>query len=92
MRDEYKIKELNPRETPYAERANSRSNDILNDGVKPYIVKSHDIHLDNEYREWIQEIKKRYQFYSASDDAQKLQQLVGEIPQFRVFHTQQIAL
>lgn len=161
MRDEYKIKELNPRETPYAERANSRSNDILNDGVKPYIVKSHDIHLDNEYREWIQEIKKRYQtsqvkaavkinseqllfnwqlgrdlvvrraeekwgkgvveqvsldlqaefpgvqgfsttnlwymkkwyqFYSASDDAQKLQQLVGEIPQFRAFHTQQIAI
>lgn len=27
---------------------------------KPFIVKSHDVHLDSEYREWIQDIKQRY--------------------------------
>lgn len=27
---------------------------------KPFIVQSHDIHLDSEYREWLLEVKKRY--------------------------------
>ena len=27
---------------------------------KPFIVKSHDIHLDSEYSDWITEIKQRY--------------------------------
>ena len=27
----------------------------------PYIVKSHDVHLDDEYRGWITEIELRYQ-------------------------------
>lgn len=27
---------------------------------KPFIVKSHDIHLDEDYRKWINEIKERY--------------------------------
>ena len=28
---------------------------------KPFIVKTHDVQLDAEYREWIQELKQRYQ-------------------------------
>ncbi len=28
---------------------------------KPYVVKSHDVHLDDEYRGWLAEIKQRYQ-------------------------------
>lgn len=27
---------------------------------KPYEVKTHDVKLDSEYRDWIQEIKQRY--------------------------------
>ena len=27
---------------------------------KPFVVKSHDINIDAEYREWILEIKQRY--------------------------------
>lgn len=28
---------------------------------KPYVVKTHDFHMDSEYREWITELKQRYQ-------------------------------
>lgn len=28
---------------------------------QPFVVKSHDIHLDSDYRDWIAEIKQRYQ-------------------------------
>jgi predicted nuclease of restriction endonuclease-like (RecB) superfamily len=28
---------------------------------KPYVVKTHDVKLDSEYRDWIQELKQRYQ-------------------------------
>ena len=28
---------------------------------KPFIVKSHDIHLNSEYTEWITDLKQRYQ-------------------------------
>ena len=27
---------------------------------KPFAVKSHDIHLDSQYFEWLKEIKNRY--------------------------------
>lgn len=30
-------------------------------GDKTFVVKSQDIHLDSDYREWIAEIKQRYQ-------------------------------
>ena len=30
-------------------------------GDKPFLVKTHDIHLDSDYRDWIAEIKQRYQ-------------------------------
>ena len=28
---------------------------------KPFVVKTHDVHLDSEYRDWIAELMKRYQ-------------------------------
>lgn len=28
--------------------------------AEPYIVKSHDIHIDNDYADWIADIKNRY--------------------------------
>ena len=28
---------------------------------KPFVVKTHDVHMDSEYREWIAELKQRYQ-------------------------------
>ena len=28
--------------------------------AEPYIVKSHDIHIDADYADWIADIKKRY--------------------------------
>ncbi|MBO5569993.1 MAG: DUF1016 domain-containing protein, partial [Clostridia bacterium] len=30
-------------------------------GEKPFVVKSHDVFMDSEYREWITELKQRYQ-------------------------------
>ena len=30
-------------------------------GDKPYVVKTHDVHLDSDYRNWITEIKQRFQ-------------------------------
>ena len=27
---------------------------------EPYVVKSHDIHIDSEYADWIADIKNRY--------------------------------
>ena len=30
-------------------------------GDKPYVVKTHDVHLDSDYRNWIAEIKQRFQ-------------------------------
>ena len=30
-------------------------------GEKPFVVKSHDVLMDSEYRDWIAELKQRYQ-------------------------------
>lgn len=30
-------------------------------GDKPYVVRIHDVHLDSDYRNWIAEIKERFQ-------------------------------
>lgn len=27
---------------------------------KPFIVKSHDVHLDSDYRQWLSDLKSRY--------------------------------
>ena len=40
-------------------RAGEGGGSILDN--KPYVVKTHDVQLDAEYREWIQELKQRYQ-------------------------------
>ena len=32
--------------------------------AEPYIVKSHDIHIDADYADWIADIKSRYLFYA----------------------------
>ena len=43
--------------------------------AEPYIVKSHDIHIDADYAEWIANIKSRYLFYA--EKIKKLKQLVS---------------
>ena len=32
--------------------------------AEPHIVKSHDIHIDSDYADWIVDIKSRYLFYA----------------------------
>ena len=43
--------------------------------AEPHIVKSHDIHIDNDYADWIADIKSRYLFYA--EKIKKLKQLVS---------------
>lgn len=43
--------------------------------AEPYIVKSHDIHIDADYADWIADIKSRYLFYA--EKIKKLKQLVS---------------
>ena len=45
--------------------------------AEPHIVKSHDIHIDNDYADWIADIKSRYLFYA--EKIKKLKQLVSVI-------------
>lgn len=45
--------------------------------AEPYIVKSHDIHIDADYADWIADIKSRYLFYA--EKMEKLKQLVSVI-------------
>ena len=42
--------------------------------AEPHIVKSHDIHIDSDYADWIVDIKSRYLFYA--EKIEKLKQLV----------------
>ena len=42
--------------------------------AEPHIVKSHDIHIDADYADWIADIKSRYLFYA--EKIEKLKQLV----------------
>ena len=37
-----------------------KDNNDIQPQAEPYIVKSHDIHIDNDYADWIADIKKRY--------------------------------
>lgn len=32
--------------------------------TEPYIVKSHDIHIDTDYADWTADIKHRYLFFA----------------------------
>lgn len=43
--------------------------------AEPYIVKSHDIHIDADYADWIADIKCCYLFYA--EKIKKLKQLVS---------------
>lgn len=45
--------------------------------AEPYIVKSHDIHIDADYANWIADIKSRYLF--CAKNIEKLKQLVSVI-------------
>ena len=38
----------------------AQENKDIQPQVEPYIVKSHDIHIDNDYADWIADIKSRY--------------------------------
>ena len=42
---------------------------------QPCMVKSHDIHIDAEYAEWIAELKHRYRYGRTVDSRQLLQRL-----------------
>ena len=44
---------------------------------EPYIVRSHDIHIDADYADWIADIKSRYLF--CAKNTEKLKQLVSLI-------------
>lgn len=38
----------------------TQENKNIQPQAEPYIVKSHDIHIDNDYADWIADIKNRY--------------------------------
>ena len=38
----------------------TQKNKDIQPQAEPYIVKSHDIHIDTDYSDWIAEIKHRY--------------------------------
>ena len=52
----------------------TQDNKDIQPQVEPYIVKSHDIHIDAD---WIADIKSRYLFYA--EKMEKLKQLVSVI-------------
>lgn len=45
--------------------------------AEPYIVKSHGIHIDADYADWIVDIKSRYLF--CAKNIERLKQLVSVI-------------
>ena len=45
--------------------------------AEPYILKSHDIHIDADYTDWIVDIKSRYLLYV--ENMKKLKRLVSVI-------------
>lgn len=42
----------------------TQENKDIQPQAEPYIVKSHDIHIDADYADWIADIKSRYLFYA----------------------------
>lgn len=55
----------------------TQENNDIHPQAEPYIVKSHDIHIDADYTDWIADIKSRYLFYA--EKIKKLKQLVSVI-------------
>ncbi|MBE6340599.1 MAG: hypothetical protein E7069_07685 [Bacteroidales bacterium] len=62
--------------------------------AEPYIVKSHDIHIDADYADWIADIKSRYLFYVENmrklkrlvsvNDAEKMHQVGAELMRLKL--------
>ena len=52
----------------------TQENKDIQPQAEPHIVKSHDIHIDSDYADWIVDIKSRYLFYA--EKIEKLKQLV----------------
>ncbi|MBQ3944123.1 MAG: hypothetical protein II670_00740 [Alphaproteobacteria bacterium] len=52
-----------------------QENKDIHPQAEPHIVKSHDIHIDNDYADWIADIKSRYLFYA--EKIKKMKQLVS---------------
>lgn len=55
----------------------TQDNKDIQPQAEPYIVKSHDIHIDADYADWIADIKSRYLFYA--EKIKRLKQLVSVI-------------
>ena len=53
----------------------AQENKDIQPQAEPHIVKSHDIHIDADYADWISDIKSRYLFYA--EKIKKLKQLVS---------------
>lgn len=51
--------------------------DDIQPQAEPYIVKSHDIHIDNDHADWIADIKSRFLFYA--ENMEKLKRFVSVI-------------
>ena len=48
----------------------AQGNKDIQPQAEPYIVKSHDIHVDADYADWIADIKSRYRSAQVSRCAQ----------------------
>ncbi|MBR4689353.1 MAG: hypothetical protein IKO90_02700 [Bacteroidales bacterium] len=67
----------------------AQENKDIQPQAEPHIVKSHDIHIDADYADWIADIKSRYLFYvenkkklkrlDSVNDAEKMHQLGAEL-------------
>lgn len=55
----------------------TQKNKDIQSQAEPYIVMSHDIHIDANYVDWIVDIKSRYLFYAKN--MKKLNRLVSVI-------------
>ena len=53
----------------------TQENKDIQPQAEPHIVKSHDIHIDADYADWIADIKSRYLFYA--EKIKKLKQFVS---------------
>ena len=52
----------------------TQENKDIQPQAEPHIVKSHDIHINSDYADWMVDIKSRYLFYA--EKIEKLKQLV----------------
>ena len=49
-----------------------QDNKDIQQQTDPYLVKSHDIHIDADYADWIADIKSRYLFFAENIEKRKL--------------------